>query len=339
MAFVTLQQGTILYRGAEYSHNPYTSRDDCDIIYFARDRKTAEIYAKLVDGKSKGYIWVYKTLKPITLLCFYDSERPMFHDIILNILKELLHKYIDKKRDEEYIEDSNDKVDVRIGGNTCKDEVDVNEFTADTLIGIAESFGLEDKDKTTDFKRSSFMFYDLVMLKLLFASEFGREFRAMLKEKFRQFAECNVRRKVTEKQRQQIEESKAEARAMMDMCDKYIGYQTFEWPTGVIVNGEPQVFHEELCFQKQEGLIECIQSYKISNGSAVPFRCKEVVKGGSRRKGIKKGGSTCPFVDNNVGVPTIANAVLEETNSVSGYFNRVLTSGSDSSHFTEIMPI
>jgi hypothetical protein len=348
MAFVTLEKGTILYRGAEYAGNPFTSRDNCEMIYFTRNRKAAEMYAKLVNGKSKGYIWVYKTLKPISLLCLYDKERPMFHTIILTILKDLLHEYIAKKKHNEDDDEENDN-QLELPDETtngCPDTVSVEMFTSHSLMGVAEAFGLENQEKPS-FERSSYLYHDLLFLNLLFASEFGREFRVRLQNKFKQFAEASCNRKLTEQQKTAIEKTKVEARKMMELCNTYIGYHAFEWPTGKVVDGAPQVFHEELCIQKGEGLLECVQSYKIANGSAVPFRCKEVVNGGSKRKGKtsqkktksrkqKGGDEACPAAGD------VEEAVTEEMSNASNasnasmYFNRILGNGSGESHFNDV---
>lgn len=332
MAFTTIKEGTVLYRGAAYTENPYSHRPDCDMIYFTQNRKTAEMYAGLKDKNSKGYIWVYKTKQPIVLLSLYDKERPFFTNLVLNILKDLLHKYMEVAKQKEDEEED----DEQYGGNSvCANEVDINDLSYDTLHGIAEAFGLENKNKKTGFVRSSFVIYDIAIVKLLFASDFGKEFRAKLKQMFSQFANCPVSSARTEQQRQKLEETKKEALSSIELCDKFTGYYCSEWETGKIVNGEKQVFHEELCIQKLPDMLECIQSYKISNGSAVLSKCKEGLLGGSKtrktKRNVKKGGDiSCPIKSD------IEEAVVDEgKKSPSVYFNKVISNGDSSSYFTE----
>jgi hypothetical protein len=331
MAFVTLEKGTTLYRGATYTSDPYETKQDCDVIYFARDKKTAEIYAGVKGGNSKGCVWEYETEKDITLLCLYDKDRELFHNIILNTLKNMLHAEIEKKKmkeneqgdDEQNSNNDTDEfftIDAQ-GNKTCTD-ANMERLPHGALASVAEGFGLEDPKKTSGFTRSSYMIYDILFLALMFRSQFGKTFRKQLKQIFKRFASCKFDPVTMAGKEEEIEKTKQEALAQMKLCDEYIGYISFEWPMGTKIeeNGITKEvhFHEELCLQKQTGLLKFKKAYKIVDNKEID--CLPTVGGKGRKRNQKKQKGGQEILDDDIVCP-----------GPGLYFNRIIRKNSDTS--------
>lgn len=311
MAFVTIPAGTTLYRGAIGDVEPYGNREDCDIIYFARNKETAEKYAK--DYKSKGFIWEYETLKDITLLCLYDKEREFFNNIVLNVLKKQLHKYIDEIREKERKStpyDGDDSLSTVNANNNiiCKD-ADLEGIPTSMLVNAAKGFGLDSTNMTGRFVRHSEVIYDSIFLSLMFRHNVGMQVRKDLKHFLHKIATCKLDASLVPGKENELLKIQEVAGQQKSLCDEYIGYIAFEWPTGKMIDDKPQVFHEELCLQKKPGLLRLVQKH---NGGSKRSKAKQ-----KKMKGGDDGESnSCPVL------PVVRKTEYDPAR----YFNRDVTS-------------
>ena len=157
---------------------------------------------------------------------------------------------------------------------------DTNIVSCDVLKA-AQAFGIDDTRKNSEYYRSSNIIYDHYFLMLLFGSQLGIDFRAKLKEMIiKSIPKIN-------KNSNTDNDKELKINKILEMCDKFIGYSAHPWPIGAETN---QFFHEEVCFQKLDGFIECVGKCKFNDGKLTEYE-KQI--GGKRKyKKVKsqKGG-------------------------------------------------
>ena len=171
------------------------------------------------------------------------------------------------------------------GGNECSPTGKIwTDVWKDTTIlscdvlKAAHAFGIDDTRKNTEYYRDSNIIYDHYFLMLLFGSQLGVDFREKLKEMIRKSIPKTAKNSNTNNDKE------LKINKIIEMCDNFIGYCAHPWPTGK----ENQYFHEEVCFQKFDGVLKCVGKCQFIDGKLI-----ETQAGGKRKnKKVKsqKGG-------------------------------------------------
>ena len=174
------------------------------------------------------------------------------------------------------------------GNNDCSPSGDIwknvwedSKIVSCDVLKAAQAFGIDDTSKKGEYYRSSNIIYDHYFLMLLFGSQLGLDFRKKNKEMIRKSIP-----KTDNNSTGNIDNDKErKINSILEMCDRFIGYCAHPWPTGTTSkNGTKQIFHEEVCFQKIEGLIECVGKCKFETGELKEYDCSEMQIAGGKRK-------------------------------------------------------